>query len=221
MKDQKKQNKILKIINSSLFVMLMTVCVLVIFFNVTHDYFIVYGQSMIPTLNVGVTSAEESKDAVFVSKIKKVKRGDIIVANKNYGIENAEEKFVIKRVIALGGDKIKIEIINGYERIVLVKMGETEETILEETYLPDYSVNEGLKLRFDSLVNNNMYQLDEFGFLTIDDDKVFYLGDNRKNSTDCLSYGPVAKKIIVGKVDYFIYNNKNIVGQVLSQVFGG
>lgn len=217
---EKKSVNIFKIFGRIIFVMLIALCAVFVFFNITHSYFVVYGPSMTPTLNVGVVDAEESKDGVFVSKIKGYSRGDIIVANKNYNVEGAKEQFVIKRVIAIGGDKIKIDEQDGFSRILLIKNGDSSPIFLDEPYLEDYSINMQLKDNFMAMVYSLGLQLDEMGFLTIEENEVFYLGDNRLNSKDCSTYGPKNKNAIVGKVDYIIYGNTNMYGQVIQQVFG-
>ena len=148
-----KKNKILKTLKIILFVLLLSICSIVIFFNVTHEYFVVYGPSMTPTLNQGVFSEDQTVDSVFVSKIKSYTRGDIIVTNRNYGVEGESAKYVIKRIIALAGDKIKIKEQDGYNRIVLIKSGETEEGLVDEPYLLDYSINMNLLTGFENMVN--------------------------------------------------------------------
>ncbi|MBE7082944.1 MAG: hypothetical protein E7378_04685, partial [Clostridiales bacterium] len=64
MDQQKKQNKALKIIGSILGSIFVAICAIIIFFNVTHEYHVIVGDSMYPTLNNNQT------DGVFVSKIK-------------------------------------------------------------------------------------------------------------------------------------------------------
>lgn len=101
-------------------------------------------ESMVPTLNVG--------DRLFVTRVynpEKLKRGDIIV----FYSEELQES-LIKRLIGLPGDKIKIE--NGK---VFVN-GE----MLEENYI-------GAEDKF-----NGEYQVPE--------GKYFFLGDNRLWSKD-------------------------------------
>ena len=216
----KKGNKLLSFVKATILIILLAICATTIYFNTTHEMFIVYGPSMAPTLNNAACGENDTIDSVFVSKVKSYTRGDIIVANRNYGIEGQEAKYVIKRLIAVGGDKIKIETIDGYNRIVIIKGGETEQTVLDEPYLVDYSVNSTLKIGFDFLVNEYHIILDENQFYEIPQNHVFYMGDNRTNSRDCLSYGPKSVDVIVGKVDYIIYGGNNAFGQVIGQFFG-
>ena len=218
--EKSEKNKPLKIVLNILLGIFVFFCAIVAFFNFTHSYYVVVGPSMSPTLNSGIEGSGQQKDAVFVSKIKSYTRGDIIVINKNYGEVDLEEKDVIKRLIAIEGDKIKIELIDGYYRIVLIKAGETEQKILEENYLSDYSINSHLYNNFTDMVRVYGLEVDQNGFITIAKDSIFYVGDNRARSSDCSIYGPKNKNAVIGKVDYIIYNNKNIYGQVLQQIFG-
>ena len=171
---------------------------------------------MVPTLNYN-----GSTDGVFVSKVKSYKRGDIIVTKIGELNENNSEKIVIKRLIAIGGDKITIREVDGVNRIVLIYFDETNEIILEEPYLLDYYQNAGLKTKFQEMITEQSLELDDDGFLTIAEDEIFFLGDNRVSSRDCLKYGPKKKSMVVGLVDYIAYGNKYIYWQVIKQVFGG
>ena len=207
-----------KILTSIIFVILLTLCGVVIFFNVTHEYYDVLGPSMSPTINAGVVEENTKKDAVFVSKIKNIQCGDIVVATK---LDNEGNSYhVIKRIIAMGGDKIKIEQVDGDNRIVIIKNGQTESVVLDEEYLSDYAINKQLKKEFTEMIILCDLQLDLDGFLLIPNDCVFLLGDNRSASRDSADYGPVKRSTIVGKVDYIIYGNSNPYGQVIQQFFG-
>lgn len=214
-KTNTKSNKALKIFTSIIGGLFFAICAIVILFNITHEYHVVTGSSMEPTLNNGST------DGVFVSKIKSLQRGDIIVANKGEKDTNGKDIFVIKRLIAIGGDKIKISQIDGRCRIILILNGTEEQVVLDEPYLLNYSVNNFLKDRFSNMVDNCNLQLDDNGFLQIAQDEVFYLGDNRTVSNDCSVYGPKKRELVVGKVDYIAYGNTHAYWQVIKQVFGG
>ena len=215
-----KKRQILKIFGSILLAIFIAACAGIIFFNITHSYYIVLGPSMTPTLNQGVTFEDDSKDGVFVSKIKSYKRGDIVVANKNYGVQSEAEKDIIKRIIAIEGDKIKVELVDEFYRIILWESGQEESYVLNEPYLESYSLNNALYTNFYIMVDEYNIQIDTDGFITIPENNVFYLGDNRPGSIDCSIYGPKPKKCIIGKVDYIIYGNKNLYLQVIKQFFG-
>ncbi|MCM8818573.1 MAG: signal peptidase I [Candidatus Omnitrophica bacterium] len=131
-------------------------------------FFRVASSSMEPTLNIN--------DKIICEKTENIKRKDIVVLYAPKG----EREILIKRVIGLGGEKIKIK--NGYVYI----NGE----ILEEPYImekPSYELEE-TEIPFNSY---------------------FLLGDNRNQSEDSSIWGPVNKKYIIGKVIIRYYPFKN------------
>jgi len=186
----------------------------IIFFNVTHEYHTIIGDSMYPTLNNG------QQDTVFMSKIKSYTHGDIIIATKDITDSQGNEVYVIKRVIAMAGDRISVKLVNGEYRIVLIYSGTTETSVLDEPYLNDYSVNIKLYENFYNMYLNFKKENDNDGFLTIGQDEIFFVGDNRNVSNDCSIYGPKKVTSVCGKVDYIIYGKKTPYIQVLKQFFG-
>ena len=211
--------KVLSRIGFVLGIIIIAVCAVIIFFNFTHIYYNVLGPSMSPTLNNGVSRSDECIDGVMVSKIKSFTCGDIIVIDKNETDIDGNEKYVIKRLIAEGGDKITVKKVDGYYRIIIIKAGSSESELLQEQYITDLSINENLYTKFQNLISGGNVNVDG-EYLVVGDDEVFYLGDNRANSTDCSVYGPVKRSFVVGKVDYIIYGNTNAYVQVLKQFFG-
>lgn len=213
---EKKQNKTLKIIGNILGAIIIVLCFVIIFFNVTHQYHVISGASMTPTLNYGGT-----QDGVFVSTIKSYSRGDIIVVNKGEKDDNGKDIYVIKRLIAIAGDKITVRLIGEEYRIVLIYFGSEQEEILDEPYLDGYSQNSSLFNKYNNMILEQHYTLDDDGFFTIPDDEIFYLGDNRLVSNDSSTYGTKKQSQVIGVVDYIIYGNTNPYFQVIQQVFGG
>lgn len=200
--------------------LIIALCAVLIFFNLTHTYHNVKGRSMSPTLNSTATNNEESIDGVFASKIKGYGRGDIVIINKHKQDGNGKDIYIIKRLIAIGGDRVTVRLVDGDYRIVLVKGGTDEEVILDEDYLESYQVNIRLNTKFTALRMTGEYNFDEDGFLVLAEDEIFYLGDNREDSEDSSNTGPKLKSDIVGKVDYIIYGNTHVYLQVIKQFFG-
>lgn len=122
---------------------------------------VVSGDSMVPTLNDG--------DVLIVNKYREIKRGDIVIINKG-------DKWVVKRVIALGGDTL--EITNG-----IVKVNDIP---IEEDYI---------------LSKEGTYPSVER--IEIKENEVYYLGDNRGGSYDSRREGPCSKEDVLGVVSYF------------------
>ena len=108
----------------------------------------------------------------FLYKRGEPKRGDIVVFRSNLKTETGKQKLLIKRVIAIPGDKIVITggkiYINGNE--------------LEESYIAEeYTVGEGE--------------------LTVPENEIFVMGDNRGNRLDSRDgiLGPVDFSTVIGK----------------------
>ncbi|MBP2031642.1 signal peptidase I [Clostridium algifaecis] len=128
------------------------------------------GHSMDPTLN--------NKDRLIVEKVSYYFRapepGDIVVIKYP---ANPSEKF-IKRVIGVGGDRIKIE--NG------------------KLYVNDKVKNEPYIL--EPMIGN-------FNEVTVPKNTIFVLGDNRNNSRDSRysDVGFVNYKMVVGRASFRLY----------------
>lgn len=132
----------------------------------------VSGRSMEPSLSSG--------DGVFVSRVAYKRtppeRGDIVVFKSGLKDDKGKNKYLIKRIIALPGEKIKIE-----EGRVLV----------DEKELVDNVSLEGME----------GYNMSE---VIVEKGHYFCVGDNRLHSTDSRSanVGTVPMSKILGKVVY-------------------
>lgn len=125
-----------------------------------------------------------SNDYIVVSRqaynlFGDVERGDIIVFKSKLLDDKGEQKYLIKRVIAVGGDTI--EIRDGYVYI----NGEQ----IDEPYVAEQGVS------------------GEMSSVTVEEGKMFVMGDNRGVSQDSRSpaLGQVDESTIVGKVILRIY----------------
>lgn len=125
----------------------------------------------------------EDGDRILASKIaykfEEPKRHDVIVfkAPKNKDVN------YIKRVIAVPGDRMMISdnavYVNG------VKLD--EPYVASKTILyPGWFLRDGLEI-------------------TIPENHVFAMGDNRSQSSDCREFGPVPMDDVVGKVVYRLF----------------
>ncbi len=129
---------------------------------------IVKNYSMSPTL--------EENDFLlinrFLYKRTEPKKGDIVVFKSNLKTENGNDKLLIKRVIAVPGDKL---LINDGQVFV-------NDVLLEEDYIPGVYTNGYIDT-------------------VIPEGKVFVMGDNRGNSLDSRdpSLGLVDFDAIMGK----------------------
>ena len=130
--------------------------------------FYIPSPSMVPTLDVG--------DRVLVNKLSyhlhSVHRGDIVVFSAPPGVESADIKDLVKRVIGLPGDTI--EGRGGHIYI--------DGRLLKEPYLPADIESK------------------TFGPEHVPAHSYFVLGDNRPSSKDSTVFGPISRSLIVGRV---------------------
>lgn len=152
----------------------MTAIILVLLALLFCKYFVfetivVSGESMHNTL--------QSEDVLLIKKGTDYTYGDIIVFERNtYG---NEEYDVIKRVIGLPGDTIKIKGRDVYRN----------GKLLEEKYA-----------YYDE---NKLSNLTDVNECVVGKDEVFVMGDNRCNSEDSRRYGAVKKSDVMGVVPKF------------------
>lgn len=136
--------------------------------------FTVDGISMYPTLDGGGGAQSDSDrnngETLYLNKLAKINRGDIIVFAPDSGIFKG--RTLVKRVIAVGGDHVVIS-----ENVVYLN-GER----LDESY-----VNKDELARYDDL---DVY---------VEDGYIFCMGDNRNHSTDCREFGQIRLNCVVGR----------------------
>ncbi|MEG0843203.1 MAG: signal peptidase I [Romboutsia sp.] len=130
---------------------------------------IVDGQSMYPTL--------DHKDYLLINRMSykfgEPKKGDIIVFSTDLKLDNGKTKDLVKRVIAVEGDHIKIKDSNVY----------INDKLTEEPYIAESYTNGDIDI-------------------VIPKDKMFTMGDNRENSKDSRmeDVGLVDEADVMGKV---------------------
>lgn len=129
----------------------------------------VEGTSMLPRL--------EDRDRLFINKfvyrIAGIERGDVVV----FHYPRDPEKSYIKRVIALPGDRLRID----HGRVWL------NDKLLRENYVPE-----------EYRDNKSMAEI------VVPDDTYFMMGDHRSISSDSREFGPVDRVLIYGKAS-FVY----------------
>jgi signal peptidase I len=129
----------------------------------------VEGTSMLPRL--------EDSDRLFINKfvyrISSIERGDVVV----FHYPRDPEKSYIKRVIALPGDRLRIDHgvvrLNGKQQI--------------ERYVPD-----------------EYRDSRSYAEIVVPEDSYFMMGDHRSISSDSREFGPVERSLIYGKA-VFVY----------------
>jgi len=133
--------------------------------------------SMEPTLSNG--------DRVLVNKLGydlgEIDRGDLVVFERPSGVGGGQTDDLIKRVIGLPGEVVKLVDGNVY----------IDDRRLHEPYLRASGITTGD-------VSRGCWAMEDGGCL-IGAGEVFVMGDNRSNSTDSRMFGPISQEQIVGQ----------------------
>lgn len=173
----------------------------------SHFAKIISGTSMCPTLNQNFAN---EKDIVIVNKFKKTEDGDIVIIDVKthpFFVEKST-RLLVKRVIALGGERIKyIHNEETGSNEVWIKNDENPYGFkLEENYInPD--TDKHLTQIFSEQAGWSITcRKDGDGYLEIPDDYVFCMGDNRNGSFDCRSFGPIEASRVMGSVETIVYD---------------
>jgi len=145
---------------------------------------VVSGDSMEPTFKNNQQLLAEK----LTINITTINRGDIVIFN-SIGSNFENSHLLIKRVIGLPGEKIKIQ-----SGIVYIN-----NVPLEENYL-NKDVYTNLKYN-TKVIEGEEYEIGENSY--------FVLGDNRDNSVDSRVFGALHKNSIIGKVVLRYYPFKN------------
>jgi signal peptidase I len=133
-----------------------------------------------------------SDDRVLVSKLAyevgEIDRGDVVVFDRaTMNGNQIEHDDLIKRVIGLGGESIEIR-----DCVIYI-----DGTKLEEPYLPSRDKNLTNLSDRCGVVNMDA--------ITIEDDEVFLVGDNRPQSFDSRMFGAIKKDFVIGQAFVIIW----------------
>ena len=167
----------------------------------SHFAKIISGSSMYPNLNA---SSPSQKDIVLVNKFAKVERGDIVIINtKQLAYFDARgTKLLVKRIVALEGDKLKL--IHNFDTNTN-EVWINGEKISEDYIAPD--TNESTVNAFNAQTNwITKCQKDSDGYITIPQGKCFFMGDNRNGSLDSRYVGPLDIDRVLGVVESIVYD---------------
>lgn len=166
------------------FVMAGAIFVVVYFFLVQPHQ--VTGNSMIPNFEDGEYLLTDKVSYHF----RPPQRGEVVI----FKAPQNQEKDFIKRIIALPGEKVKLE-----KGEIFINQEKLEENYLPSSTptLPKSLISEGQEV---------VIPLDEY----------FVLGDNRQFSSDSRDWGTVSKDLIIGKAwfRYWPLNELSLIPQV-------
>lgn len=138
--------------------------------------FIVEGESMETTLH----NAEKLVVNKAITYLGEPQRGDIIVFHAE------AKRDYIKRVIGVAGDTVEVK-----NDVLYLNGQPVEEPYLEQNRVQ--AKEQGVPLTED------------FGPITVPEGQLFVMGDNRLNSRDSRSIGPISLDAVVGRSEFVFW----------------
>ncbi len=172
-----------------------------VFWLTTHYAKPVEGSSMQPSIN---NYSIASGDIAIVSSIIRYSYDDIIIVDmeKTDSTDSVVAgKLLIKRVMALAGDTLKLQQ-NGGEYVFYLKKKGSESYIPLDN--PDIqALTSSIKAAAFWSQSNWTHRVptNADGSITIPEGMIFFAGDNRNASYDCRDFGPTVSKGVVGVVE--------------------
>ena len=209
-------------------IVLRIITAVIVFFalvvSLVSSFFVVYartdvkGSSMAPTLNEFYSQTGEI-DVVYINRFNKGNVGDIIVLDLRKHTDFGE--YVIKRLVAVGGDIVNIEFDERNLQYNLVVNGEIVQS------KPNQNGGYNTYHSFVNYITDNRQDItrviknehNEVEGVQVKEGEVFILGDNWDGSKDSSLVGPVLKKSIVGRVDIVVKPYKNEILTILKRIF--
>lgn len=168
--------------------------VLAFFFIIAYIAIVpIVGASMLPTVNAQGSTASNPNTYVVLWRSNDLSYNDVVIIDFSYefnglgnlaGSHSADDgqHNLIKRVVALAGDTVSIELKDG-----------------------EYTLKVNGKWVDEPYIYSNM--LTGMAEVTVPSGCVFVMGDNRNSSSDSRVFGAVELKHIVGKVFLIIDAN--------------
>lgn len=162
--------------------------IVTVLFSFCFRQVVVDGDSMNDTLTNGDRLLLQT---VFYT----AERGDIVVIYQ----ETAPQKPLIKRVIATGGDSLRLDPLanNGMGEVYLKKAGQNNWELLNEPYV-NYPLQWSINAAYESVE------------ITVPAGEVFVLGDHRNNSHDSRTIGCIKETDVVGGVLFSLVPFKGV-----------
>ena len=145
----------------------------------------------IPSPSMSPTLVEN--DRVLVNKLSykfhDVNRGDVIVFERPPNEPPSEIKDLIKRVVALPGERVSV--MDGKVSV--------DGRVLDEPYV------KGLQTVLDSCPITYVPGIDTKEGFEVPNDNLLVMGDNRVNSHDGRCFGPIDEDLVVGRAFFLMW----------------
>lgn len=174
---------------------ILPICIVITVFCFSYLFIItpVSGDSMLPNI--------ENGEHVFVSYNEKIDRGKVVIleVNPTDNFDVTDEKYYIKRIIGLPGDKVTWTLSENSRKGIL----KINDEVYEEKYFEngaDCSRNAFLG-EFKYKIKEEDKVLEKTTYV-IPDGYYFVMGDNRSNSHDSRDIGLIPATNIIGVAKY-------------------
>ncbi len=174
------------------FLVILVFLVLYLFLVRPHQ---IHGDSMLPSYHDGDYLLTEVVSYKFLKR--ELKRGDVVVFHS----PQTTGRDFIKRIVALPGEKIKIQ--NG--AIFIINDQYPQGFLLEESYLPDGTTTQPRR----TISEGKFFEIGE-GYVV--------MGDNRARSSDSRDWGVITKTMVVGRA-WFRYWPPSALGFIQAQEY--
>lgn len=212
----------------------LTIVLYICFFS-NYYFMTVYGRSMQSTINPDIVLQDDSQDCAIVDKNAAYTYGDIIIIN--HPNHNEGETIIKRVLAFAGDKISIIKTVGEdgfyFYHLLRIKDGTSTIEVVQEDYIYQINGIPGWEKEQSHLHNNVLYEkqfydnyLREIGqfyeegqvesitfgnqsvlFYEVGQGQIFYMGDNRSNSSDARFFGPVdAEEMVLGKVVKIVEN---------------
>lgn len=216
------KEKVMVEISNQILRIAIILCIAVVIFSYYFSSAEIQGISMLPTYNSQSVIDSHHTDVAYYTTRFDCQRGDVVIPDFKDG---SGEKYLIKRLIAVGGDKVEFidyELyVNGEKVDEYYITNTSRNKVMIENFMLKLDANGNVILRESNIYSKWKHiTLDTENIssthisFTVDDGYVFYLGDNRGVSYDCSSYGPQSEDIIVAKVVFVKSYGQSLISAI-------
>lgn len=194
----------------------------IFFFSILLMPLTVLGYSMYPTLNNSASglNGESNTDVVYIEKTStNIDINDIIVFDASkVGYEN---DYFIKRVIGMAGDTLQFRAnAEATESNHMLKflLYRNDQLVDETSYASEIIMEVGYPVR-SYIAKSDIYKLIiTEQIITVPENSIFVMGDNRSHSTDSREFGFVDLSQVIGKVKIHVENKKNMIFAIIHSI---
>ena len=192
------------------------------------------GYSMQTTINASATgiNGDRNTDTAYYQALGSslLSYKDIVIINGNY---TKSAHSLIKRVIATPGQTINFETYGSVKNDYSTQFKDylrykvyVNDVLLNETYIKNEEMlvkvpdpDEQFYYEFDKQFTKNLTEYGNFSY-TLNADEYFVMGDNRNNSTDSRTFGPIKRADIIGEVLFIVPYGQNLASTIWNILLG-